>query len=301
MVGLLTLAATAVFTATAHGQAPESDSRPAISVFMDFDSRPAPESVEVMKREVEELLKPSGIKLNWHTARETASGPDAGFVVLKFKGKCRVENWAQPGSDFGTLGEVRTLGQTIVDHGRVLPFSEVECDQVRKGLAYAAPAQSHSALGLAMGRVVAHELYHILAHTTAHARRGLAQPGLASERSVDLGVEAGVAVGAPPLGRGPGRGVGGRRRGRAAGAGAEGRHVVRGRDALRVGAAAEQQQHGARHHGSQGRQGGQRPQGGAARVTRHRRVAIVFGQRAHGLRPPRPRVAGPRRWQPCAR
>src|SRR5262249_4569893 len=50
---------------------------------------------------------------------------------------------------------------------------------VRRALSYLAPAataeQRQKALGLAMGRVVAHELYHVLAHTTEHTQRGLTQ------------------------------------------------------------------------------------------------------------------------------
>ena len=76
-------------------------------------------------------------------------------------------------------GERIVVGDTQVLDGRVLPFSEVRCDEVRRALSYLAPAatveQRQKALGLAMGRVVAHELYHVLAHTTEHTQRGLAR------------------------------------------------------------------------------------------------------------------------------
>ena len=76
-----------------------------------------------------------------------------------------------------TNGKV-VLGTSLVSDGQVLPFSEVECDQVRKTLAYeerATEMDRQCALGRAMGRVVAHELYHVLACTTKHAGRGLAR------------------------------------------------------------------------------------------------------------------------------
>jgi hypothetical protein len=101
--------------------------------------------------------------------------PFAGLVVLRFKGKCKAEPWGQPSPIAGS----RSLGSTQVVNGRVTPFSEVECDEVRRALAYmstqASPKERQKALGLALGRVVAHELYHMLAHTTAHAARGLAK------------------------------------------------------------------------------------------------------------------------------
>jgi hypothetical protein len=60
-----------------------------------------------------------------------------------------------------------------------LPFGEVKCDELRKALSYlprtTGSKQQQRALGLAMARVVAHEIYHILARTTSHAASGLAK------------------------------------------------------------------------------------------------------------------------------
>ena len=178
----LSLAACLVISALlASGETPpQNPASPSVAIFMDFDSQPGVASVAVMEKEVDALLKPSGVTLNWRLAGEN-DGTEAfsGLVVLKFKGRCRVEGWAQPGNDFGTLGETDTLGSTQVAQGRVLPFSEVECDQIRKALAYMHPGSNQlerqNALGLALGRVVAHELYHMLTRTTTHATAGLAK------------------------------------------------------------------------------------------------------------------------------
>jgi hypothetical protein len=153
---------------------------PSVAIFMDFDSTPGSSSVEIMKHEVDELLKPAGIRLDWRLVRDNDGKQGfSGVVLLKFKGRCRAESWSQP-TDLGSWGDqALTLGATQVSNGRVLPFSEVKCDEVRKALAYVKPgagqAERQRALGLALGRVVAHELYHILAGTTAHASEGLAK------------------------------------------------------------------------------------------------------------------------------
>jgi hypothetical protein len=152
-----------------------AQSMPAVGVFLDFDSVPGAASVEVMKKEVDSLLK--GVSLNWRMLKENhGDEPFNGLVVLKFKGKCKVEPWGQQSAPDGAS---RTLGTTRVLNGNVLPFSEVQCDEVRRALSYLRPEASQrerqKALGLALGRVVAHELYHMLAHTTAHAARGLAK------------------------------------------------------------------------------------------------------------------------------
>jgi len=146
-----------------------------VGVVLDFDQVPGKVPVEVMKKEVDALLKASGITLDWRTA----GGPNGGasfddLVFFKFQGRCKAD------SDAAAIppGETRALGMTRVENGRVLPFSEVKCDAVRQALTYLRPeanqGERQRALGMAMGRVVAHELYHILARTTAHAARGLA-------------------------------------------------------------------------------------------------------------------------------
>jgi hypothetical protein len=143
--------------------------------------------VEIMESEVEDLLKPSGLSLAWRLAAENrGSETFAGLVVLKFKGRRKADAWPQlPVSDFGSSGEVREIALTRVSEGRLLPYTEVECDEVRRALAYpgegAGLKERQAALGRAMGRVVAHELYHILAKTTVHARRGLAKPAQSLE------------------------------------------------------------------------------------------------------------------------
>ncbi len=151
-----------------------------VAVFMDFDTKPWSTSVEVMKKEVNHLLKPSGVTLDWRLTRDNEGKESfAGLVVLKFKGRCRAEAWTQPEGNFGTPGETVALGSTQVVQGEVLPFTEVECDQVRKALKYLQPGAKlvdrQMALGMALGRVVAHELYHILARTTGHATAGMAK------------------------------------------------------------------------------------------------------------------------------
>lgn len=146
---------------------------------MDFDHVPDTVSVEAMKRAVEHVLSASGIRVAWRRIEENhGTEAFARLAVLKFEGHCSAEA-PRSASEFGTLGETDTLAQTKVSRGRVLPYAKVECDQVRKALAYVAPGAGalnlKQALGLALGRVVAHELYHILSQSASHASEGLAK------------------------------------------------------------------------------------------------------------------------------
>jgi hypothetical protein len=150
-----------------------------VGVFLQFDAVPSRAAVEVMKREVDALLKPSGVSLNWRLADENRGAESfANLVLLKFLGKCRADVPLE-GRTAAVSGRAGTLGATKVVDGRVLPFSEVRCDAVTQALSYLRPeangVQRQQALGLAMGRVVAHELYHVLANVTAHATLGMAK------------------------------------------------------------------------------------------------------------------------------
>jgi hypothetical protein len=163
---------------------------------MDFDVPPNSLSVNAMKKEVESIMKTTGLKFDWRLLRQNHGNESfAGVVVVRFKGKCKAQLWGneEPLPEGSTV----TLGTSMVRNGEVLPFSEVECDQVRKTVDYdpqsTCEQEKQTALGRAMGRVVAHELYHVLANTTAHTGRGLAKASQSFRDLVtgSLGFQAG--------------------------------------------------------------------------------------------------------------
>jgi hypothetical protein len=180
------------FAALAHCQS--------VGVFMDFDAAPNRTSLEVMKKEVAALLRPAGVALTWRLSSESRGVESfAGLVLLKFKGKCRAESWP---TDLPP-GRTRALASTEVAEGRVRPFSEVRCDALRQALSYLRPEttaiERQKALGLAMGRVVAHEMYHVLAGVTTHAAQGLSKAAeslqeLISSRPTAFSAEATRAI-----------------------------------------------------------------------------------------------------------
>ncbi|HTS26096.1 MAG TPA: hypothetical protein VMH81_09480 [Bryobacteraceae bacterium] len=154
---------------------------PSVGIYMDFETAPSEESVQVMEKEVSQILQASGVSLDWRSLKDNhGSEPFAGLVVLKFKGACRAGGLYPILNDAGSIDNAASeeLGSTRVDRGHVLPYTEVECDRVRQALAYLGPAgqkERQHALGIALARVVSHELYHVLASTTAHAEKGIAK------------------------------------------------------------------------------------------------------------------------------
>jgi hypothetical protein len=167
------VAALAFITATQAATAPH------IAVFVDFESQPSPQSVQQMRTEVAAILKPSGLTLDWHSLQNresTQSYPD--LVVLRFKGSCQVRNPPMD-SELGPALEPAALATTAVSDGHVLPFTDVRCNEIRRYLHQELEghqaAKQEQIYGRALGRVVAHELYHIFAATEEHATEGVAR------------------------------------------------------------------------------------------------------------------------------
>jgi hypothetical protein len=148
-----------------------------VAVYLEFDGAPSPDSVEAMKREVATLIASSGLTIEWRLlAQRTAQERSPRLVVVRFTGKCATGSYLKPAEDED--GSVR-LGGTVVESGEVLPFSEVRCDAVRQFLPeWRLPGNRHEkdrVLGRALGRVLAHELYHVLLRTTHHGHKGIAK------------------------------------------------------------------------------------------------------------------------------
>lgn len=167
------------FVALAFSTMVYAASAPSIAVFLDFESQPSETSVAQMEQEISSILKPSGLQLDFRMLNNRKSDEAfADLVVLKFKGSCQMRNPTLD-SELGPSIAGSALASTQVSDGRILPFSDVECDKIRR---YISPDVSSNdkdkrdtIYGKALGRVVAHELYHIFAGTPHHSRDGVAR------------------------------------------------------------------------------------------------------------------------------
>ncbi len=143
----------------------------ALTVLVDGD--PAiPAVLQAMESEADAALAPSGITLVWKLGHELDGSAVSGQLALvHLRGQCL------PGIPVRTVSS--PLGQTHIVDGQVLPIADVFCDAVRKlidrDLRVAASEDRDKLLGRAIGRVTAHELYHILLRTASHSHEGLAR------------------------------------------------------------------------------------------------------------------------------
>jgi hypothetical protein len=149
---------------------------PRVGIFLDFDQSPSQSSLEAMQREVAALFSETGATFSWHILNAgTASHTFDELAILRFRGNCRAGKFT--GSAFNP-GRI-TLGSTEMSSEGVTGYSRVECGQLKDWLAETLatfrPGDRDEVFGRALGRVVSHELYHVLGRTAHHTDRGVAK------------------------------------------------------------------------------------------------------------------------------
>ena len=155
-----------------------------LTIVFDFNGPHSAQSVEAMKRETQGILKDAGVHLDWKSRDEAVNSSFAELVVVRFKGACELP----PPPLYDELGEIGPLASTFETDGRVQPFSEVSCDRVgafvRSGLHGNDFKRADQLIGKALGRVVAHELVHMLTGIKQHSHEGVFEPGLTVQQLV---------------------------------------------------------------------------------------------------------------------
>jgi hypothetical protein len=149
---------------------------PRIGIFLEFDREPPPGAIQEMEREVGALLAETGARFSWLMLKDAPPQTFDDLAVLRFRGNCHMPKLGLlAAADVGKL----TLGSTDVASGQVTSYSSVECDQITACIANllqsACEPDRQIAFRRALGRVVAHELYHILAHTRKHTHAGVSK------------------------------------------------------------------------------------------------------------------------------
>ena len=137
---------------------------PPLALLTNFENPPSPDALKAMREELARILGPAGLSLQWsgqEEAKQAAVLPR--FLLLSFKGVCAA------GEDAERAEISSKLGASEMSDGRVLPFARVECDGIRDVVA----DTRDRTLGVAMARVVAHEIYHVLMQTSKHAKAGI--------------------------------------------------------------------------------------------------------------------------------
>ena len=155
-----------------------------IAIIMDFEEPYSDSVLEAIQDETERILRPSGLQLEWRFYEKSPihRGILNREAVIRFQGRCRA------GDPPPAHVKQSALALTHLSGKVVLPYADVHCDQVwnliQDEIRPKTPPRTEVLLGRAVGRVLAHELYHVLAKTTKHAAAGLAKAGLSAQELV---------------------------------------------------------------------------------------------------------------------
>jgi hypothetical protein len=177
-IGLL-LTASFTLSATAGMRPTTAD----LTVVLDFQGPRSEKSVRVMEKETQGILKSSGLRLDWRGAEEASQHSYNDLVVVHFKGSCVVREIPY------VYDELGPLAFTYTSDGNVQPFTVVECDKIVRSVRSAMWGgdfgRAELLLGRALGRVVAHELVHILTDSGQHGTEGVQKAALSGNQLIE--------------------------------------------------------------------------------------------------------------------
>ncbi|MGO9615893.1 MAG: hypothetical protein ACLP6W_05755 [Bryobacteraceae bacterium] len=145
--------------------------RPA-TLYTEFQQPPPAAVMDAIRGESEAIMGRLGIGLEWRSLA-AANGKQVSLqlAVIRFLGRCDVSGLSPHRVGPGALG------WTHESDGVILPFGEVDCGRIRSFLQadlLGVPAKDRELVfGRAVGRVLAHELYHILARSSHHSPDGI--------------------------------------------------------------------------------------------------------------------------------
>ena len=153
-----------------------------ITIVLDFQGPRSEQSVAEMKREFAGIMKDTAVRFDFRSRSQASQESLSDLVLVRFKGKCVLD-------PVGYLYDERgPMAFTYSTDGAVQPFSEVACDKVtsavRSAMSGGDYANADLLLGRALGRVLAHEVVHMLAKSGAHGHTGVARTALSGSQLI---------------------------------------------------------------------------------------------------------------------
>lgn len=152
-----------------------------LTIYLDRNDSVTPPLFRALQQETSRLLEPLSTAVLW---RDTSSPQehDGRLVVVRFEGSCSFSGYSPARSALSKQSE--SLAFTAISGGHILPFVTIRCSNIRDFVASSIvglkEADRNSALGKAVGRVLAHEIFHVLSGKRMHAASGVAGPCLST-------------------------------------------------------------------------------------------------------------------------
>ena len=155
---------------------------PVLAIVTRFEGPHSDRAIQEMEGEAGRILSPSGLRVDWRRSGEAFGRSYDDLVVVSFKGDCRVSPVPYVYDELGPLAFAYSADSTVE------PFSQVACDKVVRSVRSAMWgsdfARADLLLGRALGRVVVHELIHMLSKSGHHAQEGIGRPALSPKELI---------------------------------------------------------------------------------------------------------------------
>ena len=174
-----------VSTRVCHSESIPAHAIPAperkLVIFLKSDSVLAPGASMQMKQELGALLQPAAIRVEWKDPAADRGGSENDYVaVVHLRGSCRP---TEPGTRFQhSVSGPFTLASSAVADGVILPFGDIDCAALNSffgpSLWRTPDKEREFVYARALARLMAHELYHVIAQTHSHSQSGLAEPAV---------------------------------------------------------------------------------------------------------------------------
>ena len=153
-----------------------------LTVILDFRGAHSDLSVAEMKHESASILSAAGVKLDWRQRGDAAASAYPDLVVMTFKGACKIDPAVAPAYEAGPLASTATTNHVIQS------FGQVDCDHVaasaRSAMFGGDFAHADQLMGRAMGRVVVHEIVHMITQSAQHSHEGVFQEALSGRQLI---------------------------------------------------------------------------------------------------------------------
>jgi hypothetical protein len=153
-----------------------------VTIVLEFQGPQNNQSIAEMKREFTGIMRDSSLTFDFKSRSAADKQSYSNLVVVRFKGTCVLKPIPYLYDERGPLAF------TYSSEGEVQPFTEVQCDQVTRAVRSAMSgsdfARADLLMGRALGRVLAHEVVHILTKSGAHGRDGVTKTGLSGSQLI---------------------------------------------------------------------------------------------------------------------
>jgi hypothetical protein len=165
-----------LFTTLLTGASPE------VAVIVHTGEVFSPQAWQAMQEESGRIALQAGIRVKFVDHAQASGREFQDLVVFRVTGKCEMDSFP------ALLDERGPYAWAITHDENVTSFGQVRCDRIRESVKTAMHGGDYSwgnaLLGRALGRIVAHELYHMLANTKTHGKTGVARDALTARQLI---------------------------------------------------------------------------------------------------------------------